>query len=105
MLLYAWFKEINQIPFYQGLSFFGKFDIDYHPIEKKLIFAENNKFISNFYGKNINDIRVIVGENGAGKTQLCKYLFKLLSKPNSLKTDILIYMSKNNIYTMRRRGD
>lgn len=74
MLLYAWFEQINQMPFNNGINFIGKFDFDYHPTEKKLILTENDKFIPNFYGKNINDIRVLVGENGVGKTQLCKHL-------------------------------
>lgn len=98
MLLYAWFEQINQMPFNNGINFIGKFDFDYHPTEKKLILTENDKFIPNFYGKNINDIRVLVGENGVGKTQLCKHLFRALSNPTNLKDGILIYMSKNNIY-------
>lgn len=53
-----------------GVILSGKYDVSFKLMEKSIAINRNQKYVRNFWGKNIQDCFAIVGENGAGKTML-----------------------------------
>ncbi len=102
MLLYAWFdkigRETSQLKCEGGIVFIKRFHIRYLPSEHTLVMEKNEKYIPHFFGKNIEDITALVGENGAGKTQLSKHLLKILQGSISRESAILVFLSGRQIY-------
>jgi predicted ATP-dependent endonuclease of OLD family len=79
----------------QGFNF--STDLEFEFIENKLSIRYKNKFINNFYGKNIINISAIVGENGSGKTSIINFL-KDCSFENSHLKEIVIFKKSNEIH-------
>lgn len=98
MLLYVWIEKIYQIPLETGITFMKRFQIEYMPSEHILVIEENNKFLQHFFGKNIEDVTALVGENGAGKTLFSKSLIKILQKPSAEESIILVTMTGLTIH-------
>ncbi|MEA2028747.1 MAG: hypothetical protein U9N49_07205 [Campylobacterota bacterium] len=110
-LVYLWVEEYKNIK-EQGFNFSPRFECDYDHTtnnfticnkeknecldddKKKCKKCEDNNYIENFFGDNIN-ITAIVGENGSGKSQLLKliwngnyhkkYFAVILNSDNSLE--------------------
>ena len=78
-IVYYYIEELNDIK-QQNINFGDKYIFNYDPITKELTAEENELYIENFYGDNIN-ITAIIGENGTGKTSLL----------NKIKTQIDTY--------------
>ncbi|MFV0156082.1 hypothetical protein OBK03_09920 [Empedobacter falsenii] len=78
-IVYYYIEELNDIK-QQNINFGDKYTFNYDPITKELTAEENELYIENFYGDNIN-ITAIIGENGTGKTSLL----------NNIKTQIDTY--------------
>lgn len=74
-IVYYYIEELNDIK-QQNINFGDKYSFNYDPITKELTAEENELYIENFYGDNIN-ITAIIGENGSGKTSLIKNLINL----------------------------
>lgn len=51
--------------------------------ENTLVIKDNSKYISGFYAKEINSLKCVVGENGAGKTTFIKSILELFSSSNT----------------------
>lgn len=77
-LLYGWVKDLNNCRVEGGFSFSKRFLVSYDPEEGILEISDNKEYISEFFGSNIQDITVLVGENGAGKTILCRKIYSIL---------------------------
>ncbi len=85
-LLYLWIEDYKNIK-QQGFNFSGeyKFDFESKTNEKgeftggKLTCKENNDYIPDFFGENI-DVTAIVGKNGSGKSSILKVIFYLIYK-------------------------
>jgi predicted ATPase len=74
-LVYLWVEDYKNIK-KQGFNFSPRFNCDYDDKTKELTIKENDDYIENFFGDNIN-VTAIVGKNGSGKTGLLKYFLKL----------------------------
>lgn len=74
-LIYTYVEKYNGVKFDIGFNFSPNNNIKYSK-SKKCISIEKTKNISidNLYGDNINNVNIIVGENGAGKTSLLEVL-------------------------------
>lgn len=100
-IVYYYIEELNDIK-QQNINFGDKYIFNYDPITKELTADENELYIENFYGDNIN-ITAIIGENGSGKTSLLNNLIQL----NDLffNTYKFIVITKiNDIYTISYQG-
>lgn len=71
-LIYLYIKKYSDFIYNQGLNFSNNFDIEMQG--KKLIVHRKQNYLENFYGDKINNISVLVGKNGSGKTTILDIL-------------------------------
>jgi ABC-type lipoprotein export system ATPase subunit len=95
-LVYLWVEDYKNIQ-KQGFNFSPRFECKYENDElticdKKKNECEDNNYIENFFGDNIN-VTAIVGKNGSGKSSLLEFL--LLKNRNNY---IFIYQKQDFIY-------
>ena len=76
-LVYLWVKEYKNIH-NQGFNFSPRFRCEYDEEENELTIDENDDYIPDFFGENIN-VTAIVGKNGSGKSSVLEILDKLLN--------------------------
>jgi len=76
-LVYLWVKNYKNIH-EQGFNFSSRFNCDYNEKKNKLTIEENDDYIPDFFGKNIN-VTAIVGKNGSGKSGILGALNKILN--------------------------
>ena len=67
-LVYLWVEDYKNIH-NQGFNFSPRFTCDYDEDKNELTIDENDDYIKDFFGKNIN-VTAIVGKNGSGKSNL-----------------------------------
>ncbi|CAA6821196.1 MAG: Unknown protein [uncultured Sulfurovum sp.] len=79
-LVYLWVEDYKNIQ-KQGFNFSPKFSCAYDEKNNKLTIDENDDYIENFFGENIN-VTAIVGKNGSGKSSLLEILTNSLSTNN-----------------------
>lgn len=62
--------------------------------------AENENYQLNFFSSNIADVKVIVGNNGTGKTSILKNLFKILTMPHTFSNGkyVLVFAENKEIF-------
>jgi predicted ATPase len=72
-LVYLWVEEYKNIH-KQGFNFSPKFHCEYDG--ETLTIDENDDYIENFFGKNIN-VTAIVGKNGSGKSSILRAFEKI----------------------------
>jgi len=94
-LVYLWVEEYKNIH-NQGFNFSPKFNCNYDPDTNALTIDENDDYIENFFGDNIN-VTAIVGKNGSGKSSVLKLIYLI----------IYLYFHKNqtNTYWERDTSD
>lgn len=61
-----------------SIHFNRSYNYTYNLINNTLERKRNNEYISNLYGKNIENIVAVIGENGAGKSTFLKVLMEVL---------------------------
>jgi len=71
-LVYLWVEDYKNIK-RQGFNFSPRFHCEYDEDKNKLTIDENDDYILDFFGKNIN-VTAIVGKNGSGKSSVLEYL-------------------------------
>lgn len=93
-LVYLWVEDYKNIK-RQGFNFSPKFKCKYDDESKQLTIDENEDYLENFFGDNIN-VTAIVGENGSGKSSL----LKLLGSRSELKNinSFLVYKKEEEYY-------
>jgi len=98
-LVYLWVEEYKNIK-KQGFNFSPRFNCHYDGETKKLIICdkkkkecENNDYIENFFGDNIN-ITAIVGKNGSGKSGILKFLRLLVDNNDDNRKGFIFYFYK-----------
>lgn len=75
-LSYLYIKDINRPIKDFGINFSSKFDITYNAETKTLKIQNKSKCVDNklLYGSNIDNIKLLVGKNGVGKSTIMKLL-------------------------------
>jgi predicted ATP-binding protein involved in virulence len=95
-LVYLWVEDYKNIH-KQGFNFSPRFTCDYDG--KELTIDENDDYIENFFGENIN-VTAIVGKNGSGKSSILEF-FLLKEQRGKNNNFIFIYIKSSTleIYT------
>ena len=66
--------------------------------------SKNDNYQKGFYSSNLTDVKVLVGNNGTGKTTILKALFKIISKKgfqfNGNEEYALVFVEKKKIYVI-----
>lgn len=74
-------------------------------VDVKIEINKNVGFREGFFGPNLDDVKVLVGNNGAGKTTILSTLFKILTNAESLTSGLqdffLICIDEKNIYVVK----
>ncbi len=91
-LVYLWVEDYKNIH-KQGFNFSPRFSCNYNEERNKLTIDENDEYIKDFFGEDIN-ITAIVGKNGSGKSSLLEFL--LLKK----EKDKYIFIYQNKEHTL-----
>jgi hypothetical protein len=78
LLQYIYVKKYRNF-INQGFNLSGRFKISLSG--KKIEIEENAFFIEGFFGKSVDDLKILVGENGVGKTSILTYIKEELSFP------------------------
>ena len=91
-LVYLWVEEYKNIH-HQGFNFSPQFRCDYNPATNELTIDENEDYIPDFFGDNIN-VTAIVGKNGSGKSSLLELIIDFSDGFN--KDYKIFYVIENN---------
>ena len=82
-LVYLWVEDYKNIK-KQGFNFSPRFRCEYDDVKKELTIDENDDYISDFFGENIN-VTAIVGKNGSGKSSvLDQTIYSIFNNQNTL---------------------
>jgi len=82
-LVYLWVEDYKNIH-RQGFNFSPRFNCHYDVGSNELTIDENDDYIDNFFGDNIN-VTAIVGKNGSGKSSILKLVLYLIFCKNYKK--------------------
>lgn len=102
-LVYVWIEEYKNI-IKQGFNFSPRFRCEFTPeydsskdiVGGELVVKENEDYIPNFFGENIN-VTAIIGKNGSGKSSLSYSLYSIFKKSFDLKY-ILVYIKDDILF-------
>ena len=72
-LLYLWIDKYKNIE-KQGFNFSSQYRFDYNPESGELKVEENPNHIAGFFPDGISNVTAIIGENGAGKSNLLEFI-------------------------------
>lgn len=98
-LVYLWVEEYKNIH-KQGFNFSPQFNCEYNNETKQLSINENDDYIENFFGENIN-VTAIAGKNGGGKSSVLELIsFLRFERINKItdKRVICVFHNKENLY-------
>ena len=77
-------------------------------VDVKIEKRENGTFRKGFFGPNLDDVKVLVGENGTGKTTVLSTLFKVLTNKESYTSSshefFLVYIEDKKIFVANPRS-
>lgn len=73
-LIYLYIKEYKGLFINEGFNFSSNYKVSFDNIDRKLEIMEDDISIKGYYGKNINEIVLFLGENGVGKSTLLDIL-------------------------------
>lgn len=101
-LIYLYVKKYGDFIREQGFSFSNKFDVKMQ--NNCLIMSKKQDYLKDFYGQKINNISVLVGQNGTGKTTILDILgmsredrFRISDKKKEVEGEyFLLYYIGNN---------
>jgi len=90
-LVYLWVEDYKNIH-KQGFNFSPRFCCEYDDEKNELTIDENDDYIENFFGDNIN-VTAIVGKNGSGKSSVLDILSGYLGNMK------ILFLKNNQFYT------
>lgn len=98
-LIYIWVGECYDNPVWnnKGYNLNGKYQVTYDTKKQVAQIEENGNYIEGFWGEHIVDVSMIVGENGAGKTQFMNMIMELIGDdtPWDEKAEEFFIIAKN----------
>ena len=94
-LVYLWVEDYKNIK-KQGFNFSPRFECDYNDETKELTINENDDYIENFFGENIN-VTAIVGKNGSGKSSVLKIIRQIIAHSIRDGSFLIFYNKTKNI--------
>jgi len=97
-LVYLWVEDYKNIH-KQGFNFSPRFTCEYDDETNELTIDENDDYIENFFGDNIN-VTAIVGKNGSGKSSVLEYLYYSFHFHDAT---ILIFQKDNNLFSITKK--
>lgn len=111
-LLYLWIKEFNSLK-QVGFNFNSKYKFEYNHNDRTIICSHNNNFIEGFFKKDKNkngveDLTLIIGNNGSGKTSIFQYISYVFNIINNSIQGIFIFLDNNKIkiyYNILEKND
>ena len=103
-LVYLWVEEYKNIQ-KQGFNFSPRFHCEYNEEKRELTINENDDYIPDFFGENIN-ITAIVGKNGSGKSSVLESILDVLAENPKYYASVaplssyhtLLYFKDNQLY-------
>jgi predicted ATP-binding protein involved in virulence/polyhydroxyalkanoate synthesis regulator phasin len=97
-LVYLWVEEYKNIE-KQGFNFSPRFECKFENDTLTIIEKDEDKYIDNFFGDNIN-VTAIVGKNGSGKSSVLEFILDRLAKKDNTYPEnfIFLYSYKNELY-------
>ena len=95
-LVYLWVEDYKNI-YHQGFNFSHRFECKYDEDKNKLTIDENDDYIPDFFGKNIN-VTAIVGKNGSGKSSVLEFIVLWINHLFGLNFDSMVMMNKNLVF-------
>lgn len=96
-LLYIWISEYKNLQNLE-INFSNQYRFRYDKTTNKLSYSEYEYFIDNFYGQNISNVTALIGENGAGKTNVLRLIMDcIIDGENNLGDKIVLIYKINNI--------
>jgi len=102
-LVYLWVEDYKNIH-RQGFNFSPKFDCKYNPDTNELTIDENDDYIENFFGDNIN-VTAIVGKNGSGKSSVLNHVYSILNnRENMVGNFFCLYRKDNEFLAINRKS-
>jgi len=97
-LVYLWVENYKNIH-HQGFNFSPRFHCEYNEEDNRLTITENDDYIPDFFGKNIN-VTAIVGKNGSGKSSLLEFIYFSLHFHDET---ILIFKKDDKIFSISKK--
>ena len=96
-LVYLWVEDYKNIK-RQGFNFSPRFRCEYDEDKNELTIDENDDYIPDFFGKNIN-VTAIIGKNGSGKSSLLNAIIDS-NEDHAVKPKnyILVFFENEQLY-------
>ena len=99
-LCYIWVSEYKGF-INQGFNFSSKLSFEFSQMDNKLTTKKNEKYIKDFFGNNIVNITGVVGQNGAGKTNVLELIQYIVAGGNTIINKPFFAIFENeNIYSI-----
>lgn len=91
-LQYLWVEKYRNIE-NTGFNFSSEFKFSYNKYTRKLIYDNNEDYVENFFGENI-DVTSIIGINGSGKTSILELIMQVLNGRSVNTNYILVFYNR-----------